>query len=123
MPVPTVLVVDDEHALRGFVCTALERDGYTALEASHPKEAIEIVRGYQGRIDLVLTDVHMPDMCGTELVPLLLARRPGMRVLYMSGFLDEIPPGDVVPLLEKPFTVAALRLAVERALSEARVAA
>jgi CheY-like chemotaxis protein len=118
----TVLVVDDEEALRRFVCRALERDGYATLEAADCDEAIDAACHYPHRIDLVVTDVHMPRLLGHELIREILPRRPGTRVLYMSGFLGDVPASAVVPLLEKPFTVAELRLAVQSALSEARAA-
>jgi two-component system, cell cycle sensor histidine kinase and response regulator CckA len=117
----TVLLVDDEAFLRRLVRTVLEDHGYDVIEAAGPEEALELSRRYQGRIDLVLSDVVMPRMRGTELVPLLLARRPGMRVLFMSA-----SPGGVSsqpePLLMKPFTLDALERAVREALAQPRAA-
>lgn len=121
MPAPTVLVVDDEEAVRRFVCRVLERDGYRALAASGPDEALDAVRRPDAPIDLVLTDVQMPRMAGHELVPRLLARRPSLRVLYMSGYAGDAPPA-LAPLLEKPFTAAALVAAVRGALAEPQAA-
>jgi DNA-binding NtrC family response regulator len=114
--VETVLVVEDEESVRSFVRVALETDGYSVVEAAGPDEALDAVRRYPGPIDLVLTDVILPRIRGNELVPLLLARRPGMRALYMSGFLADVPAGEVAPLLQKPFTLAALSAAVRTAL-------
>jgi DNA-binding NtrC family response regulator len=117
----TVLVVDDEALVRGLVRAALAADGYDVLEAAGPDEAQEIARAYPGRIDLVLTDVRMPGMGGNELVPLLTARRPGLRALYMSGYVD-VPLSQVTPLIEKPFALAELVSAVRDVLAEPRAA-
>jgi DNA-binding NtrC family response regulator len=118
----TVLVVDDEPLVRRLVAAALERDGFAVLEADGAEEALEISRRHPGRIDLVLTDVCMPRMAGSELVPLLVARRPGLRALYMSGDIRDVPRAQVTPLLEKPFTLAALAAAVRGALHESQAA-
>src|SRR5262245_29022442 len=118
----TVLVVDDEPFVRRFVVAALEHEGFSVLSADGPEHALDLSRRHHGRIDLVLTDVCMPRMGGNELVPLLMARRPGLRALYMSGNPRDVPVGQVQPLLEKPFTLAALGAAVRGALAEPRAA-
>jgi two-component system, cell cycle sensor histidine kinase and response regulator CckA len=120
--IETVLVVDDEPFVRQFVAKALEHDGFAVLVATGAEDALDVARTHRGRIDLVLTDVCMPRMRGTELVPLLMARRPGLRSVYMSGNTREVPIGQVQPLLEKPFTLAALGAAVRGALAEPRAA-
>jgi DNA-binding NtrC family response regulator len=120
--VETVLVVDDDPVVRCVVGAALEREGFAVLVASGADDALEIARRHPGRIDLVLTDVCMPSMRGNELVPLLMARRPGLRSLYMSGGTEEVPVAQVQPLLEKPFTLSALGAAVREALAEPRAA-
>lgn len=122
MGAPTVLVVEDEDAVRAFVRAALERDGYGVVEARSADEALDAVRRYPGPLDLVLADVILPRIRGNELVPLLLARRPAMRALYMSGYIADVPAGEVAPLLQKPFTLAALSTAVRDALAAAQAA-
>jgi CheY-like chemotaxis protein len=118
----TVLVVDDEPFVRRFVTAALEHEGFSVLAASDAEDALDVARRHPGHIDLVLTDVCMPRMRGNELVPLLMARRPGLRALYMSGDTREVPVGQVQPLLPKPFTLSELGAAVRRALAEPRAA-
>jgi DNA-binding NtrC family response regulator len=120
--IETVLVVDDEPFVRRFVAEALEHEGFAVLVAAGAEDALEVARRHHGRIDLVLTDVCMPRIRGNELVPLLMARRPGLRSLYMSGDIREVPAAHVQPLLEKPFTLAALGAAVRGALAEPRAA-
>jgi two-component system cell cycle sensor histidine kinase/response regulator CckA len=117
----TILVVDDDDLVSGFVRSVLEDDGYTVVEAAGGKQALEVARTYPGRIDLVLTDVMMPRMRGTELAPLLLARRPGIPVVYMSSSFGDLKPTPQ-PLLEKPFTVKELSRAVRAALAQRQAA-
>ena len=117
----TVLVVDDEPLVRTLVRAALADAGLEVLEAGGPDEALELVGRHPGPIDLVLTDVRMPGMRGNELVPLLSARRPGLRALYMSGYVD-VPLAQVTPLIEKPFRLAELTAAVRDVLAEPRAA-
>jgi CheY-like chemotaxis protein len=117
----TVLVVDDEPLVRGLVRAVLESDGYSVVEATGGQHALELARTYPEPIDLVLTDVMMPHMRGTELALLLRARRPGIPVLFMSASRLELasPPE---PLLEKPFTRDALARAVRVALAQRQAA-
>jgi two-component system, cell cycle sensor histidine kinase and response regulator CckA len=117
----TILVVDDDVLVRSFVCAVLKDDGYTVVKAAGGKQALEAARSYPGRIDLLLTDVMMPHMRGTELAPLLLARRPGIPVVYMSSSFGDLRPTPH-PLLEKPFTVKELSRAVRAALAQRQAA-
>lgn len=118
----TVLVVEDEAPVREVIAAALEREGYAVLEASCGAEALDVCRRHPGPIELVLSDVLMPSMRGDELVPQLLDRRPGMRALYMSGYLAGVPRQAVTPLLEKPFTLQSLTSAVHDLLAPPRAA-
>jgi two-component system cell cycle sensor histidine kinase/response regulator CckA len=109
----TLLLVEDEAAVRSSVRRLLEWHGYTVLEARNGAEALRVYEAQEGNIDLVLTDVVMPEMGGHELVELLRARRPDLRVLFMSGYAERaftsngsIPAG--TGYLEKPFTVETL---------------
>jgi len=109
----TVLIVEDEDQVRTLARTMLERRGYRILEARSGDEALRIAREFDGRIDLVLTDVVMPRMSGQELAEAISAERGGVRVLFMSGYTDNgivhqgaLAPG--TPYIQKPFTSAGL---------------
>jgi len=116
----TILVVEDEDAVRSFVAGALRSRGFRVMEASHGAAALEIVERNETPIDLLLADVVMPGMRGSELARLVVERRPGLRVAFMTGYaadaLDRAPfvTGHVV--LAKPFTADTLVAGVRRAL-------
>ncbi len=116
---PTILVVDDEEMVRVSTARMLERRGFHALTAATPSEALAILRG-DAPIDLLISDVVMPEIYGTDLIRQARALRPGLPALLISGFADQqnarhgpIPEG--VPFLAKPFDLADL-LAHVRAL-------
>ncbi|HYS77798.1 MAG TPA: PAS domain S-box protein [Candidatus Dormibacteraeota bacterium] len=121
----TILVVEDETTVRELARELLQMSGYTVLEAGHGQEALRICRTYDGPIHLMLTDVVMPSMNGHELAETLAPLRPGMKVLYMSGYteeagvLREILDSDSV-FLQKPFTPAALNDKIRALLNVAR---
>ena len=104
----TVLVVDDEEAVRRLACRMLTWTGYQALEATHGREAIATMEQHAGGIHLVLTDIKMPGMNGRELGREIEHRWPDTRILYMSGFASEVFRGGLLeagaPFLAKPFT-------------------
>jgi nitrogen-specific signal transduction histidine kinase/CheY-like chemotaxis protein len=109
----TVLVVEDDEGLRGLARRGLESSGYHLLEAGNPREAVEIAGEYARPIHLLLSDVVMPESEGAPLIERLTAVRPGLRVLYMSGYADEtiVHHGvlkEGIPFLQKPFTLQAL---------------
>jgi len=117
----TVLVVEDEESVRKLARRALEASGYTVLHAGSPLEAIEIAAQYPGRIDLLLTDVMMPDITGRQLADRLTASRPGIAVLYMSGYAEDaiVHHGRLDPdtaFLQKPFSPDTLSHAVRAVL-------
>ena len=85
----TILLVEDEVALRELTRSVLEESGYNVLEASSVEDALAIASRSQAVIDLLLTDVIMPGMSGGELAKQLLTTRPSLRVLFMSGYADE----------------------------------
>jgi CheY-like chemotaxis protein len=118
--VKTVLVADDEEAVRAFIRRLLSDAGYTVLEARHGHDALQISREYSGPIDLVLSDVMMPSMGGVELAGLLQAERPMTPVIFMSGYtpeeLDRIGMPDNPLLLRKPFTSHELAETVSKAV-------
>jgi two-component system, cell cycle sensor histidine kinase and response regulator CckA len=97
-----VLLVEDEDLVRALVREVLERGGFSVLEAAGPAEAIEHCRSDE-EIDLLVTDLVLPGMSGTALVERIASERPGLRVLYTSGYVDESLEA-TANVLEKPFT-------------------
>lgn len=117
----TVLVVDDDSAVRDVVCRMLRRLGYHVLEASGGEEALARMRDGAGPIDLLLTDVVMPGMDGRRLSERARAEQPGLPVLFMSGYTDDTTllagvDASGLGFLAKPFELDALGRAVEEAL-------
>jgi CheY-like chemotaxis protein len=109
----TVLVAEDEPGVRSLVRASLRLKGYTVLEAGNGTEALALAERHSGPIHLLLTDVIMPQMNGRELSERLKARRPGLKVLFMSGYTDDavLRRGVVaedLPFIQKPFTPSAL---------------
>ncbi|NUR76225.1 MAG: response regulator [Thermoleophilia bacterium] len=100
----TVLVVDDQDVVRDVIQLALESAGYTVLSAASPNAAIDLVRGVES-IDLLVTDVVMPEMDAFELADRIACEVPGLRILYTSGYTDAAAEG---PFIQKPFTPAQL---------------
>lgn len=86
----TILLVEDEEAVRTLIRESLEEAGYRVLEASHGTEALMLSAQHAGPIHLLLTDVVMPHVSGRELADLLVYARPGTKVLYMTGYTDDI---------------------------------
>lgn len=121
----TVLVVEDEEALRVAAARALSKAGYTVLQAANGAEALEISSSYSGTIHLLLTDVVMPGMSGVELAREIGATRPDCEFLYMSGYAhDALGHHGILELethfLAKPFTALELSAKVRLALDGAR---
>jgi CheY-like chemotaxis protein len=115
----TVLVVEDEGALREVTRRILSRNGFNVITAANGPEALELVRAYSGEIDLLITDVIMPQMLGKEVAERLRAFRPKINVLFMSGFARPVLTSEGkldrdVALLEKPFGEAELLAMVEQ---------
>ncbi len=124
--VETVLLVEDEDAVRDLARDILQARGYTVLEARHGAEALRISEQHPGPIHLMLTDVVMPEMTGRVLAGRLAALRPETKVLYMSGYTDNavvhhgvLDPGTV--FLQKPFTGAVLARKVREMLDSRAV--
>lgn len=119
--VSTVLLVDDEVSVRAIVTKILARQGHKILEAQHGADALRLAAGYEGTIDLLVTDTYMPGLRGPEIAEKLRETRPDIRVLYMSGYGEEdvtrsgVNPGS--KFLHKPFTVQELTEAVRNVLS------
>ena len=117
----TIMVVEDDETVRTLTCQMLERAGYRTIEADGAEQALALAETHDGDFDLLLTDVVMPGTNGKELYALLRARMPGLRVLYMSGYTDNViahhgmlEPG--TQFIAKPFTVAALTARVREVL-------
>ena len=129
LPAPgaeTILLVEDEPAVRTLACRILTQRGYTVLEASNGREALLIARERLDEIDAVVTDAVMPEMGGPELVRHLLELRPGFRTLFMSGYTDDdiLRKGELQPgaaFLHKPFSSEQLARALRDVL-DARTA-
>jgi CheY-like chemotaxis protein len=122
----TILLVEDEEAVRDLARDVFTARGYTVLEARQGSEALRICERHAGPIHLMLTDVVMPEMSGRELADRLAVLRPGMKVLYMSGYTDNavvhhgiLDPGTI--FLQKPFSPAVLAKKVREVL-DARTA-
>jgi CheY-like chemotaxis protein len=124
----TILLVDDEDGVRRFVQKALARAGYTVHVAASPVQAIEFVRHGLASIDLLLTDVLLPDMNGRALATRIQHDRPACRVLFMSGYTDQAIAHDGIlgpgtAFIQKPFTPKELAGKVQEVLSAPRAAA
>lgn len=117
----TVLVVDDEEDIREAVRRILSRHGYEVKVAAEPAEALAVCQD-QGPLDLLLTDVLMPQLSGRALAEQVSAVRSGLPVLYISGYPRDVAVGEGLvpqekPMLEKPFTRDTLLAAVSDALA------
>ena len=104
----TILLVEDDPEVRGLFSRFLERAGYTVIEASDGRDALETFEGRSADIDLVITDVVMPNVGGPALTSAIRARRPDVKVLFVSGYADELDAGIAhaphTVLLHKPVT-------------------
>jgi CheY-like chemotaxis protein len=110
-----ILVVEDEPLVADIAARILEDEGYRVLTAQSGQEALDLSRAYEGAIDLMLTDVMMPGMRGTELAKKLLMERPAMKVVYMSGYTgSQLSDLALRPeeFLQKPFKQDTLLAAV-----------
>jgi len=114
-------VVEDEPALRNLVVEGLQAGGYRVLVGENGADAIRTAEQYAERIDLLLTDVIMPQMSGPDLVICLKAVHPEIRVLYMSGYTDDklsvIATDKDVALMQKPFYMQDLLRKADEILS------
>lgn len=106
-------MVDDQEVVRDVIRLSLESAGYTVIEASSPSDAIELARA-DTSIDLLVTDVVMPEMDAFELADRISCELPGVRILYTSGYTNAAAEG---PFIQKPFTPAQLVAKVGDVLS------
>ncbi len=117
----TILLAEDEAGVRRLACAALERHGYRVLLAEHGRTALELAEAHVGPLDLLVTDVIMPELDGGRLARAIRALRPTIKVLFISGYVaDAIElrgvEGASVELLAKPFTALELARKVRRVL-------
>jgi CheY-like chemotaxis protein len=117
----TILLVEDEPNVRRVARKFLQKQGYTVLETGQPKQALPICQAHDGEIDLLITDVIMPDMSGRELAEHLGRMYANLKVLYISGYANEALNqqgllGTGIAFLEKPFSSEALARSVREAL-------
>ena len=119
----TILLVEDETVVRQLVAEILETTGYTVLQAGDGPSALELLRRHAEPVDLLVTDVVMPGMSGPEVAKAVTAMRPGMQVLYTSGYTDSaighhgvLEPG--IAFLQKPFSADDLTTKVRGLLDE-----
>jgi PAS domain S-box-containing protein len=116
-----ILLVEDQEVVRNVAARVLMNQGYTVLQASNGQEALAVLDNEEGKVDLVLTDVVMPDMGGLELVVRLRGRWPTLKVVYMSGYAegDKVKPATDDPhssFLQKPFSAESLLFTVREVL-------
>ena len=121
----TVMVVEDNDMVRDLAAAVLEKNGYTVFSTSHGQECLHSLDRLQGKVDLLLADVIMPDMNGRELFRTASGLYPWIRVLYMSGYTDDAIGhhgvlNNGVAFIQKPFTVKALAQKVRSILDEPR---
>jgi two-component system cell cycle sensor histidine kinase/response regulator CckA len=117
----TIRLVEDEEGLRALTARGLASRGYTVLEAGNGVEAIEVLNKHGGKIDLVVSDVVMPEMDGPTLAKKLRESNPSIRIIFVSGYAEDafeknLPPETKFSFLPKPFTLKQLVAAVKEAM-------
>jgi two-component system cell cycle sensor histidine kinase/response regulator CckA len=118
----TILLVEDEEGLRALNARGLTSRGYTVLEAGNGVEAIEVLDGRGGAIDLVVSDVVMPEMDGPTLLKELRRRNPEVKIIFVSGYAEDafeknLPERGQFAFLAKPFTLKQLVAAVKETMA------
>jgi two-component system cell cycle sensor histidine kinase/response regulator CckA len=124
----TLLLVEDEHAVRHPACEFLRQCGYQVIEGRDGLHAVEAAHKHSRRIDLLITDVVMPGMSGGQLAELLMERDPNLKVLFMSGYSEKVVLRHKISdlhtnFLQKPFTLKSLAVKIREALGCASAAA
>ncbi|HEX2572876.1 MAG TPA: response regulator [Polyangia bacterium] len=115
----TILVAEDEDTVRSHIRRILSHNGYNVVEGRHGEEALAVARAHGGAIDLLLTDMVMPKMLGSDLAAALLQDRPSLRVMFMSGYSEYAIPeaqGEAMSFIQKPFTERQLLLQLRELL-------
>jgi two-component system cell cycle sensor histidine kinase/response regulator CckA len=119
----TVLLVEDEDAVRSFAARALGQRGYHVLQATTGAEALDVFHNHQGEVDLVVSDVVMPEMDGPTLCEKLRRERPDLKVIFISGYAEDsfrqhLAENEDFMFLQKPFDLKELAAAVKAALQD-----
>jgi CheY-like chemotaxis protein len=117
----TILIVEDEAAVRQYVRAALGKRGYTLMVAADGAEALELARNHSGEISLLLADVVMPQLSGPDLAARLRELRPDLKVLFMSGYTElgmQSGLGPGAAIIRKPFSPTAIAARVREILDE-----
>jgi two-component system cell cycle sensor histidine kinase/response regulator CckA len=124
-PKGKVLLVEDDKQVRTFICRLLTDDGYEVLEATTGAEGLELAQRNSAEIDLLLSDMLLPELSGLDLAQQVLEFRPEMKIIFMSGYVE----GDIVQrgtselgatFLDKPFQPSTLLSRVQEAIESAR---
>jgi len=118
----TILLVEDEEGLRALNARGLTSRGYTVLEVSNGVEALEVLERRNGEVDLVVSDVVMPEMDGPTLLREMRVKNPDLKMIFVSGYAEEafqknLPPGGQFAFLAKPFTLKQLVAAVKETMT------
>lgn len=124
----TVLLVEDENAVRNPACEFLRQCGYTVIDARDGLNAVEVADKHPGKIDLMITDVVMPGMSGGQLAELLAGKYSAMKVLFVSGYSEKVVLRHKIldvqtNFLQKPFTLKALAMKIREVLGHVSVSA
>jgi PAS domain S-box-containing protein len=119
----SILFVEDDEGVRQFACTALKSFGYTIIEAQNGKNALQLTKKEELKIDLIITDLIMPEMNGHELVKQVISFKPDLKVIYVSGYTFEhlLKDGEVdesINFLQKPYTIQSLLKKIKEALND-----
>lgn len=120
----TILLVEDEDAVRTFAARALQTRGYEVLQADSGEAAIALVEGFAGKIDLIVSDVVMPNMDGPTMVKTLKDKLPGIQIIFVSGYAEDafeksLDPDQEFHFLPKPFSLKQLAAAVKEVMAKA----
>jgi two-component system cell cycle sensor histidine kinase/response regulator CckA len=118
----TILLVEDEEGLRSLNARGLRSRGYTVVEASNGIEAMEMLEEQNGAVDLVVSDVVMPEMDGPTLLKEMRARNPNLKIIFVSGYAEEafeksLPENEQFAFLAKPFALSALIAKVKETMA------
>ena len=119
----TILVIEDEEPVMKVSRIILEKMGYSVLEARTGQEAVDVVKTFDGHIDLALLDILMPDMNGNDIYPLIMEARPDLKVIVFSGYSIDGPAREILnagaeDFIQKPFKMADLSEKLKKILGD-----
>lgn len=113
----TILLVDDDAGVRKLAASMLEMNGYTVIEAGNGQQGLESFTQHHEEVRLILSDVVMPQMTGTDLIQRIRNIDPSMPVMLMTGYASDVDVPQTIPVLSKPFTLESLLHTVESCLA------